>query len=218
MLIMTDKRNKNAKSKAKNLSPNEVSELLRNFYQPEESSIQDFDEFYTQLRNKIDNTKFENAASEKRNQIHDDYDKRELQLQKMLADIDVSGKTINRRKVARVTRLLVLAALASSLVAAGVFGYKYLHQPQATSIQEPLLSAEQTAQLAQIDTEWQNFKTQQLLRIEESKNKFGAEMQKDKPDSALVAAYERELLEAKAALSAARTQMLLSKKAATVAE
>ncbi len=212
MVIMTDKRNKNAKSKGKSLSPNEVSELLRNFYQPEESSIQNFDEFYIQLRNKIDGAKFENAATDKRNSIQEDYNRREEQLQKMLADIDVSGRTSIKRKSARLTRLAVVLLLASALVAAGVLAYKYMHQVKPLAA-ETKLSAEQSKKLSQIDAEWQNFKTQQLLRIEESQNKFNLEMRKDKPDTNVVAVYERELLEAKAALSAAKTRMLLSKKA-----
>ena len=212
MVIMTDKRNKNAKSKGKSLSPNEVSELLRNFYQPEESSIQNFDEFYIQLRNKIDGAKFENAATDKRNSIQEDYNRREEQLQKMLADIDVSGRTSIKRKSARLTRLAVVLLLASALVAAGVLAYKYMHQVKPLAA-ETKLSTEQSKKLSQIDAEWQNFKTQQLLRIEESQNKFNLEMRKDKPDTNVVAVYERELLEAKAALSAAKTRMLLSKKA-----
>ncbi len=217
MAIMIDKSDKNAKNKGKNISPNEVSELLRNFYQPDEAGIQNFDEFYTQLRSKMDGSKAQVANSDKRDQIQNDYEKRERELKKMLMDMDSRDKTVSKRKNARLIRLLSAVLLSSLIVAAGVFAYQYLHGVKTPVVAEPKLSAQQSADLKQINADWQSYKLNQLRKIEELKLQFNSEMQKAKPDAAMVALYERQVLEAKAALSQERTKMLLAKKTAAAA-
>ena len=212
MAIMIDKSGKNAKKDGKNISPNEVSELLRNFYQPDEAGIQNFDEFYTQLRSKMDSTKTQAVTTDNRDQIQNDYEKRERELKKMLMDMDSRDKTISKRKNARLIRLLSALILSSLVVGAGIFAYQYLHNAKTSTITEPKLSAQQNAEMQKINSDWQTYKNNQLKNIEELKLKFNSEMQKAKPDAALVALYERQVLEAKAALSQARTQMLLAKK------
>lgn|GEM_PF-2693140 len=211
MAIMTDK---SAKKSGKAVSHDEISDLLRNFYQPNEASIQNFDDFYSQLRYKIDGAKTEVAekTNNKRSQIEDDYERRERELKKMLVEMDTRDKTIAKRKVARVMRLVAAVLLSSLIVVAGVWGYQYLHKSQLG--QEPKM--EKSAEIIQIETEWQAYKLKQLALIEETKLKFNAEMQKEKPDAQLIANYERQMLEAKAQLSQAKTQMLLAKKAVAV--
>lgn len=217
MAIMIDKSDKDAKNKANNVSPNEVSELLCNFYHPDEAGIQDFDEFYAQLRSKMDGSKAQVAKTDKRDQIQNDYEKRERELKKMLMDMDSRDKTTSKRKNARLIRLLFALILSSLVIGAGLFAYQYLHGAKTSIASEAKLSAEQSAELKQIDIEWQDYKLKQLKNIEEFKLKFNSEMQKAKPDAALITLYERQVLEAKAALSQARTQMLLRKKTATAA-
>ena len=209
---MIDKSGKNAKKDGKNISPNEVSELLRNFYQADEAGIQNFDEFYTQLRSKMDGSKAQVANTDKRDQIQNDYEKRERELKKMLIDMDSRDKTISKRKNARLIRLLSALLLSSLLIGAGIFAYQYLYNAKTSTVAEPKLNAKQSAELLKINSDWQGYKTNQLKNIEELKLKFNSEMQKAKPDAAMVALYEHQVLEAKAALSQARTKMLLAKK------
>ncbi len=209
MAIMIDKSGKNAKNKGKNISPNEVSELLRNFYRPDEAGIQDFDEFYSQLRYKMDGAKTEIASSNKRDQIESDYERRERELKKMLVEMDTRDKTVAKRKLARTFRILAAILLSSLIVVAGVFAYQYLHKPKTVAMN---LNVKQSAELLKIETEWQAYKLKQLALIEELKLKFNTEMQKPEPNTQLVAQYERQVLEAKAQLSQAKTKMLLAKK------
>ncbi len=204
---MTDKPNKN--NKGKSLNPNEVSELLRNFYQPNQSGIQDFDEFYAQLEKKIESSRPEAVSESKLDKITEDYKKREEQLQKMLADIDVSGRTKVKRSTERFLRLIVVLLISAMLVIAGVFTYGYLHHPKANS---KTAKAVVNPELKRIESEWETYKIKQLAAIEELELKFNQEMQKSNPDAELISKLERDVLAAKAELRQAKTKMLLDKK------
>ncbi len=99
MVIMKDRPKK--KNKSKNLNLQEVSGLLRNFYQPAEASIQNFDDFYSELRNKLDTRPIDIETTSRRNQIKEDYQKREKQLEKMLADMEAHRRKVKAPKTHR---------------------------------------------------------------------------------------------------------------------
>jgi len=128
MVTMSHKSRSSSK-----LSPREVSELLRNFYQPEAAGIEDFDSFYAELDSKLDQEEPSSKIKMQRLVIEDQYTKREEDLKRRLKDINLKKP---KTKSMELTAKLLVTALAALLVLglASFAGYKYAQRSPSSSL------------------------------------------------------------------------------------
>lgn len=217
MQVMADAKNNEDKNK---LEPREVSELLRNFYHAPEEEIQDFDDFYSSLQNKIENEQKNNHVSSQRRAIEDSYQQREEQLKAMLKKIDVSSEK-KKPKRSRFFAKKLIAGLAIGVVVGLAAFASYHYQKNYNYIassdneihwQELKLLPEQISALEAIETKWQDYKKSQETKIEKAKAKLDAELNKAKPNLALLDKYEREILDTQIALKRQKADIFLEKR------
>ncbi len=207
----------------------EINRLLETCYQPDYSEMQNFDDFFSEIEEKIEASKPHYQASTFNNQIEAKLLNREQKLNRYRqrledrqkhreAEQQVEVKRPEKRKTINsklflATFIIAMLGLASI---ASLRNHRASQLPSSSSQeydwQKLNLSAEQKKQMTIIDKELENFVLHSQAQIQIRKEKLLREINKDHPDFAIIDKYERDILDIEASLKQAKHNSFVEKR------
>ncbi len=223
---MTKDENKN-KPNTKNppdREPDEVLDLLQNFYQPESTEIEEFTEFYAAIEKKLAQQNPVSRIAKLGNDIENSLNEREQKLSQYIRRLEQKKikpkKKLEKKpqlqfgiKIAASILVLALVALASIASLRNMQSYNYISLDGDDIDWKILnLNEEQQTKLQDINQSWKAFQAKESSTIEERKSKLIAEMNKEKPDFSLMDKYQRDILDHEVALKREKLNSFLEKR------
>lgn len=217
---MIDKEDKN---KSKDRKPDEIIELLENFYQVEESEIEEFDLFFDSIEQKIEEQNPATRISKIGDQIETNFNSREQKLSQLLRRLEQKSnqpkkkkRKINNSKLKQifgVALILILVTLASFASFKNSNSYNYISL-EAEDIDWKILdlNQEQKTKLSEIDSTWTSFKASEEGLIEQRRTQLLAEMNKETPNFSQIDKYQREVLDHEVILKRQKLNSFLEKR------
>lgn len=224
---MTKDENKN-KPNAKNppeREPDEVLDLLQNFYQPESTEMEEFTEFYAAIEKKLTKQNPVSRIAKLGNDLENSLNEREQKLAQYIKRLEQKKikpkKKLEEKKPQSffsfklIASILVLALVALASIASlkNMQSYNYISL-EGDDIDWKILNLdkEQQTKLQDINQSWQAFQAKETSLIEERKSKLITEMSKEKPDFSLMDKYQRDILDHEVALKREKLNSFLEKR------
>lgn len=219
---MIDKEDKNKAKNSIDRNPDEIIELLENFYQVEDSETEDFDLFFDSIEQKITEQNPANRISKIGDDIENNINLREQKLSRFLRRLEQkNGKTKKKPKsnkpklkqIVGVIVVLTLIALASFANLDNFKSYNYISlEGDDINWQILELDENQRNKLKTINDEWISFKTTEENLINHKRSNLLLEMNSTNPNFALIDKYQREILDHEVILKRQKLNVFLEKR------
>ena len=218
---MIDKEDKTKNKDFKDKKPDEIIELLTNFYEPEDSELEEFDLFFDSIEQKLEDQNPVNRISKISDQIETNINLREQKLAQLLRRLDQKKNTKKTKKskqfkfkpVIGIVVILLLITLASIARINNTQNYNYISlEGENLNWQSLNLNETQKTQLEAIDNEWLAFKTTEEALIKSRRTKLLAELNATAPDFSQIDKYQREILDHEVILKRQKLNTFLEKR------
>lgn len=218
---MIDKEDKTKNKDSKDRKPDEIIELLTNFYEPEDLEIEEFDLFFDSIEQKLEDQNPVNRISKISDQIETNINLREQKLAQLLRRLDQKKNTSQVKKskklklkpIIAIVVILLLITLASIARINNTQNYNYISlEGENLDWQSLNLNETQKTQLEAIDNEWLAFKSSEETLIESRRTKLVTEMNASSPDFLQIDKYQREILEHEVMLKRQKLNTFLEKR------
>ncbi|MDA0771357.1 MAG: hypothetical protein O3C63_00270 [Cyanobacteria bacterium] len=218
---MIDKEDKTKNKDSKDRKPDEIIELLTNFYEPEDLEIEEFDLFFDSIEQKLEDQNPVNRISKISDQIETNINLREQKLAQLLRRLDQKKNTSQVKKskklklkpIIAIVVILLLITLASIARINNTQNYNYISlEGENLDWQSLNLNETQKTQLEAIDNEWLAFKSSEETLIESRRTKLVTEMNASSPDFLQIDKYQREILDHEVMLKRQKLNTFLEKR------
>lgn len=230
---MTKDENKSNPKNSSDREPDEVLDLLQNFYQPESTEIEEFTEFYAAIEKKLNEQNPVSRIAKLGNDLENSLNEREQKLSQYIRRLEQkrikpqnTNKNKNTKKIEEkkpqsffstklVASIVVLALVALASIASlkNMQSYNYISL-EGDDIDWKILNLneDQQTKLQAINQSWQAFQAKESSIIEERKSKLVTEMNKEKPDFSLMDKYQRDILDHEVAIKREKLNTFLEKR------
>lgn len=113
------------KDKNKDRDPEEIIELLKNFYSPEAEEMQDGSQFFQELNTKIEDRKSYNRIAKINDEIEDTYIRRQERFQNFITKLEESFTSMEQAKNKKQGKrnLLMILLFALIIIVSGYIGF-----------------------------------------------------------------------------------------------
>ncbi len=230
---MTKDENKNKfnTKKPSDREPDEVLDLLQEFYQPEMEDLQEFTEFYDAIDRKLTEQNPVHRISKLGDDLEASLSEREQKLAKYIRRLEQKRTQADQRpnpqppsqpvtsrsyfsfKLLASILVLVLIALASIASLKNLQSYNYISLEGDDIDWKTLnLTEKQQSKLQEVNQSWTAFQAQEQSFIDKRRNQLIEEMSKDKPDFSLMDKYQRDILDHEVALKREKLNSFLEKR------
>lgn len=218
---MIDKEDKTKNKDSKDRKPDEIIELLTNFYEPEDSELEEFDLLFDSIEQKLEDQNPVNRISKISDQIETNINLREQKLAQLLRRLDQKKNTSKVKKskklklkpIIAIVVILLLITLTSIARINNTQNYNYISlEGENLDWQNLNLNETQKTQLEAIDNEWLAFKSSEETLIENRRTKLLAEMNATAPDFSQIDKYQREILDHEVMLKRQKLNTFLEKR------
>ncbi|MBT6844099.1 MAG: hypothetical protein HOA17_09970 [Candidatus Melainabacteria bacterium] len=218
---MIDKEDKTKNRDSKDRKPDEIIELLTNFYEPEDSEVEEFDLFFDSIEHKLEEQNPVNRISKISDQIETNISLREQKLAQLLRRLDQKKNTSKTKRSKKfklkpmigVMVILLVITLASIARINNAQNYNYISlEGENLNWQSLNLNETQKTQLETIDNEWLAFKSTEDTLIDSRRTKLLAEMNASSPDFSQIDKYQREILDHEVILKRQKLNSFLEKR------
>lgn len=206
-------------------SPEEIIDLLKSLYNPDLSiEMQDFDDFYQSIENKIEEQNPTNKINKAGREIDSNFYTRQMKLENLEKNLEQKTFQVHKTKKKKIKfsfskAIMAACAVCLILTLAGIANFNNLPKYNFLNLEDENfdwsqlnLSQEQKQKIEEINHEWMNYSSKERGIIEAKRNKLTAEINKEKPDFSLMDKYQRDILDHEVNLKREKLNVFMEKR------